>query len=336
MNVRDSDEPEVAPDVRPHELVTFMQQDAAEMQSEYDRIRGIATDDPGTAGDEGEETWANLLREWLPEAYQIVTKGRLLAASGARGPQVDVIVLRPGYPRRLITKKLYLVGGVAAAFECKNTLKPVHVRRSFEQAFDIDALSSFRGTTPFAEAVPEILFGVLAHSTVWQSPNDQQKERIDALLRNGLDGIANMRVCPGLVCVADSGCWSILRMTYDGPGLMPPDVWQARRDRTGLPIEGAATVSYMRYVERGDNIGHAPPNAISAAIAAILGRIAHSDPSVRPLSQYFFAAGLQGSGAGIASRAFALSNYSKGVRSRLPAALTNGIAGSEWGMVYPF
>lgn len=152
---------------RPHELATFMRQDAAEMQSEYDRIRSISTEDPGTAGDEGEETWAALLWNWLPESYQVVTKGRLLAADGRRGPQLDLLVLRPGYPRRLINKKLYLVGGVAAAFECKNTLKAHHLERAFEQAQVIDGLSSLRSPTAFSELVPEVFFGVLAHSTVW-------------------------------------------------------------------------------------------------------------------------------------------------------------------------
>jgi hypothetical protein len=324
-------------DPRPHELVTFMRQDAAEMQSEYDRIRAITSEDPGTAGDEGEETWANLLREWLPEAYQVVTKGRLLAVNGARGPQVDVIVLRPGYPKRLINKKLYLVGGVAAAFECKNTLKPSHVNDSFDQAFQIDQLSSAKAPTPFSEMVPEVYFGLLAHSTVWQSEASEQKGRMDSLLKTGLNAMPNMRSCPGFVCVADLGCWSVMRMTYDGPGLMDPEVWDARRALTGLPAEGAATVSYVRYVEEDAQLLQAPPNAISAAIAAILGRLAHADSSIRPLSQYFFAAGLQGSGKGIAGRAFALDqHYSGEVRGRLPASLTNGIAGSEWGMVYPF
>ena len=327
---------EVEPNSRPHELFTFMQQDAAEMQSEYDRIRGIAGEDPGTAGDEGEETWANLLRDWLPESYQVVTKGRLLAADGARGPQVDVIVLRPGYPKRLINKKLYLVGGVSAAFECKNTLKPWHLQKSFDQAHKIDALSSTRGATLFAESVPEIFFGMLTHSTAWQSSEAHQKQHIDVALHDGLAAMPNMRSCPGVVCIADLGCWSILRMTYDGPGLMPPEVWAARRELTGLPPEGAATVSYMRYVEGNAAIGPPPPNAISVAIAAILGRLAHGDATVRPLAQYFFAAGLQGSGKAVATRAFALSCYSDDVRSRLPGSLTNGMSGSEWGMGYPF
>jgi hypothetical protein len=35
------------------------------MAEEYDRIQKRATEDPGTAGDQGEENWATLLRNWL-------------------------------------------------------------------------------------------------------------------------------------------------------------------------------------------------------------------------------------------------------------------------------
>ena len=44
-----------------HELHDFLQQDLAEMQAEYVRIRKRTLEDPGTAGDEGEEVWACLL-----------------------------------------------------------------------------------------------------------------------------------------------------------------------------------------------------------------------------------------------------------------------------------
>lgn len=112
-----------------HELETFLAQDLAEMASEYERISSRSLEDPGTAGDEGEEAWAGLLRDWLPESYQVRVKGRILGADGTAGPQVDIVVLRPGYPQRLLDKKLYLAGGVAAVFECKNTLRPLTSKR---------------------------------------------------------------------------------------------------------------------------------------------------------------------------------------------------------------
>ena len=87
------------------------------MESEYQRIRSRALEDPGTAGDQGEENWAELLRDWLPPTYKVVTKGRILSADGRASPQVDVLVLKDVYPDKLLNKKLYLAAGVAAVFE---------------------------------------------------------------------------------------------------------------------------------------------------------------------------------------------------------------------------
>ena len=60
-----------------HDLYEFMQQNSVEMAAEYERIQMRATEDPGTAGDQGEENWAELLRDWLPRTYEVVTKGRI-------------------------------------------------------------------------------------------------------------------------------------------------------------------------------------------------------------------------------------------------------------------
>ena len=76
---------------RPHDLEDFMKQVTSEMESEYLRIRSRALEDPGTAGDQGEENWAELLREWLPPTYKVVTRGRILSSDGRTSPQVDVL-----------------------------------------------------------------------------------------------------------------------------------------------------------------------------------------------------------------------------------------------------
>ena len=89
-----------------HDLLDFMAQISQEMSLEYERIQKRATEDPGTAGDQGEENWAELLRDWLPPTYQIVTKGRIIAENGKTSPQVDVIVLKSSYPKKLLNKKL--------------------------------------------------------------------------------------------------------------------------------------------------------------------------------------------------------------------------------------
>jgi predicted metal-dependent hydrolase len=91
-----------------HDIHDFVKSSQRWIEEEYTRIQKRATEDPGTAGDQGEENWAELLRGWLPSYFQIVTKGRILTESGYASPQVDVIVLMPSYPQILKGKKVYM------------------------------------------------------------------------------------------------------------------------------------------------------------------------------------------------------------------------------------
>src|SRR5580692_5249368 len=99
-----------------HELFDFMRQASDEIQAEYARIVKRTAEDPGTAGDEGEENWRAVLQHWLPPYYRVVTKGRIINPQGEATPQMDVLILHPAYPAGLVSKKLYLAGGVLAAF----------------------------------------------------------------------------------------------------------------------------------------------------------------------------------------------------------------------------
>ena len=130
------------PEDKTHDLYDFMQQLSDEMAAEYNRIRKRTTEDPGTAGDQGEENWAELLRGWLPRTYEVVTKGRIISQDGRTSPQVDVLVLKDVYPEKLLNKKLYLAAGVAATFECKTTLKAEHIEKSMKTCVEIKKLVS--------------------------------------------------------------------------------------------------------------------------------------------------------------------------------------------------
>ena len=96
-----------------HDLIDFIRQVTAEMSYEYARIQRRTHEDPGTAGDQGEENWATLLRDWLPSTYEVVTKGRIIGEGGGISPQVDVIVLKDVYPRKLLEKKSALSTGIS-------------------------------------------------------------------------------------------------------------------------------------------------------------------------------------------------------------------------------
>jgi hypothetical protein len=117
---------------------------------------------------------------------------------------------------------------------------------------------------------------------------------------------------------------------------MAQEIWKTRRARHSLPEEGAAEVLYMRYREDTSNRLNPPPNAISVAVASMLGRLAYEDVTVRPLSQYFILAGLLGSAGSVADRAFSLGQFTQGVRSKLPQSLVGGRVYSEWELAYMF
>ena len=159
-----------------HDLVDFMRQVSVDMAAEYERIQKRASEDPGTAGDQGEENWAELLRGWLPPTYEVVTKGKIISHDGRTSPQIDVIVLRSMYPKKLLNKKLYLAAGVAAAFECKTTLKASHIEKAMDTCVKIKNLYKPREETPYQELHAPVVFGLLAHSHSWKGDKSTPEE----------------------------------------------------------------------------------------------------------------------------------------------------------------
>ncbi len=147
-----------------NDLNDFMQSATRQMEDDYNRIQKRALEDPGTAGDQGEENWAELLRMWLPHTFHVVTKGRILSEKGIASPQVDVIVLQPEYPKQLLNNKLYLAAGVLAAFECKVTLKAKHIKEFINNSIEVKRHLEEPKVNTYNEIQSPLLYGLLAHS----------------------------------------------------------------------------------------------------------------------------------------------------------------------------
>lgn len=47
----------------PHDLASFLAQETNRLAEEYERMTPRVAEDPGTAGDQGEENWAVILRK---------------------------------------------------------------------------------------------------------------------------------------------------------------------------------------------------------------------------------------------------------------------------------
>ena len=189
-----------------HDLKDFIRQLSDEMAAEYNRIQKRVTEDPGTAGDQGEENWADLLRGWLPRTYEVVTKGRIISQDGRTSRQVDVLVLKSIYPEKLLNKKLYLAAGVAAAFECKTTLKAEHIEKTVKTCAEIKNLYPAREGTPYKELHAPIVYGLLAHSHSWKGPKSTPEDNIRRkLLESDILHTSHPRECLDLLCIADLG-----------------------------------------------------------------------------------------------------------------------------------
>lgn len=265
-----------------HEVHTFLQQDLAELTSEYDRIRNRTIEDPGTAGDEGEENWKHLLREWIPPNYPIVTKGRIVSSLGEASPQIDVLILKPFYPARLLSKKLYLSSGVAAAFECKNTLRAHHLAAAMESSVATKRLLiSDPPSTPRQLGHGPIMYGILAHAHEWVRPASTPVENVVNALKGCLPPGSSPAEVLDLVCVATLDTW-VKDVEFLMRRHFPHQYWHGAvgdRFELGPDVDGVIKVCIRSYDAW-------PSNPLGTMISSVVSHLAWTDVAVRPLADY--------------------------------------------------
>ncbi|MBI2313995.1 MAG: hypothetical protein HYU77_15970 [Betaproteobacteria bacterium] len=331
--------------MKTHDLRDFMQQITEQMAAEYARIQKRAVEDPGTAGDQGEENWAQLLREWLPSHYHVVTKGRLINERGETSPQVDVLVLKSSYPPKLHNNKHYLAAGVAAAFECKTTLKAQHVREAIETCAKVKSLFQPRVGSPFKELHAPIIYGLLAHSHSWKGPQSTPLDNIEGTLFDTNERcVDHPRLELDLLCVADFQSWSRICTTYFGPHYRPWD--EALPIAKKLGPNGAASSGYIararsqvildnqeiqEYLQERQGRAY---SAVGEFIKDLCYKIAWEDPTLRELAIYF-ANVLGHTGVG-SMRTWPASIYSDKIRDNVVRGI--GVVGgerwNEWSMAF--
>ncbi len=307
---------------QPHELAAFVDQASETLAAEYRRIRRRAPSDPGTAGDEGEGNWRDFLRAWVPPELAVVTKGRILGHKGDMSPQVDVLILRPGYPPALHGKNTYLAGGVLAAFECKLTLRRHHILEAAETARAVRRLISPRNGTPYGELHSPIIFGLLAHATALRRDPVLQ---IDAALSEALGADAHPRESLDAVCVENLAFW------FSGSHVRPPLTGMDERflemyRRTfGPPEEGAVENYYMRWHDTKGNLQ--APRPLYLMFERLIRRIAYEIELYRPVADYWRQAAVGGARS-IAGRRWPMSILTK--QSSDGIARGNGMKGPAW------
>ncbi len=263
-----------------HELYDFMRRHTDKIADNYKQIQKRATEDPGTAGDQGEENWANLLRGWLPRTYEVVTKGRIISQDGRISPQVDVIVLKSIYPKQLIDEgeKIYLAAGVAAAFECKITLKAEHIEKAVKTSVEIKNLYPVREGTPYKELHTPIVYGLLAHSHSWKNPNSTPEDNIKAKLwASDWSYVSHPRLSLDLLCVADLAAWTLLKVSFQG---------------------GISMTVHGGHSAGGSRIQTEDFTPIGVLVSGLWKRLAREDPALRDLANYYQRTEIAGIGSG--------------------------------------
>jgi hypothetical protein len=309
-----------------HEIHDFLRGAQRDLQEEYNRIQKRAVEDPGTAGDQGEENWKTLLSRWLPPYFQIVTKGRILTASGYASDQVDVLVLSPSYPNILLDKKLYLAGGVVAAFECKTTLKAEHVISAAKTCAELKRNLPKRKGSPFLELHSPILFGLLAHSHSWKRENSAPLTNIEtALWVADKEYVKHPVECIDFVCVADLATWLTHKITFTGPRHRS---WSPQMETT-YGKDGSASSSYVcAAIGAEQQKEHFTP--IGPFLSRLYQQLAWSFQDMRGFEQYLRLAHVTGSGRG-GMRSWNIDIYSPEIRGRISTGpLSNGVPFDEW------
>jgi len=261
---------------------------------DYSRIRARSHDDPGTAGDQAEEDWAEILSNWLPANYRVVTKGRILFEDGTSSPQVDVLVLTPSYPRGLGNEKYVFAGGVVAAFECKLTLRSTDVRKTFETASAIKKKAPQRSGTPYDELNRPPIVGLLAHSQAL-GKGSESKRLYDVVEKYQDKHSDHPRELLDIICVADTATIALGKHVLIGPDLNEDELDELRSLKThkGRKPDGAVAAMYVIQEERVANLD------LSGAILAgliyeLTHRMAFEDATIRPWADHLSSLGFYG------------------------------------------
>jgi hypothetical protein len=305
-----------------HDFFKLMAAVNEPLAGDYRRIRRRTLDDPGTAGDQAEEDWAEIFRSWLPATYPIITKGRILFDDGSSSPQVDVLVLKPSYPLGLRHEKYILVGGIVAAFECKLTLRKEHVGRAFRVAAEIKRKARTEIGTPYGELNSCPIFRLLAHSHAFRGKNPSWKIH-EAVEQFQTEYVEHPRELLDIVCVADAATLPLGKSVLMGSDLDENEIESLKE------AEADNVVSTMYVINDEDKNN---PHDVGAILASLMHeltfRIAFDDPSIRNWADHLSYIGTYG---GIGGPVFwAETILSTGVRRRLKKSGRERDRWSKW------
>lgn len=290
-----------------HDIAQYIEEINLALQQDYLQIRSRVRQDPGTAGDQTEETWAGILRKWLPSHYHVVTKGRILGTNRQASPQIDILILWPSYPPFLLEKKLYMASGVAAAFECKLTFKLTHLKDLFETAKILTDITNNeycqrknkakreKGNYSYEEYHRIFDYGFLAHSFYDGIKKPTEVTISDRILELDKTITEHPNQMVDLICIQDLGTWSSEKHAITS--LVKP---LANNTHTMLYYPFPST-NYTCLSRKDWNVDSEPYNNFSplgSFIARLYTKLSRTDNSLIPMKDYLVSSLGAGKGGG--------------------------------------
>lgn len=315
--------------VKPHELHAYFDMVDKEIAAHYRRIRVRAAEDPGTAGDDAESVWERVIADWIPSTYHVVRRGRVINAKGETSPQIDILVLKPTYPRALLGGSLYLADGVVGVFECKLTLRSSHIRDSVRRAADFKSLVADTPGTPLSDLVSPIYYGILSHSHEWQGAKSSPERNVFDTYSGAESSIDHPRHLIDLICVADLATWSRMTITKFSAATELDSI----RNKMVIGSDWKVASGLMHASSGSqDHSEHFRP--VGAAIQHFVRRLGYRDASVRYLADHYRGSGISGAGAG-RLKYWDKYVYSERTLQQIDARYIDGRnPWNEWGLVF--
>ena len=321
-----------------HDIHDYMISAQRRIEEAYTRIRKHSSEDPGTAGDQGEEDWCKFLGEWLPHYFHVVNKGIIITDSGYASPQIDVLVLSPSYPPLLLDEKRYLAGGVVAAFECKTTLRAEDIKRAVQTSAELRRNLPKRTGSPYKELNSTIIYGLLSHSHSWKNEGSTPVDNVGKTLDEAdLTYVKHPIECIDLITVADLASWTVFKFTYNSPRFphFNAEVYGPNGSASTChfcsPI--GKRVIGTDYSWLKDQKDYFSP--LGVLVSVLYSRLAWTFPDMRSLEEYFRKIDLMGRGLGERGRLWELSIYSQLIQQRIfDGQLSNGVPYDEWSICF--
>ena len=309
---------------------TYNRQHSDEAAAECNHVQEQATASLKHTKNEKGQSWAKLLRGWLPSTYEVVTKGRIISRDGCISREIDVLVLKRAASKKLLNKNLYFSTPVAAAFECKTTLTIGDIVQAMKACTEIKSLYPVRVGTPYRELHAPIIYGVLARSYSWKGDNTVPASNIEQELLTS-DGayVLHLRECLDLLCVANLGTWSTVKVLTPLALALYCKTSMRSVLQSGFTLQTAYMMGISSHKNRDS---HFTPTG--SFIFDLSRKLAWEDAQLRDMSQYHHRTKMKRLGSG-KPRPWNFS-FSKNVTRRLENHRLNYDDWSEWNVVSGF